>query len=235
MRTGDSLQPMNTDATAARRALLVAYLVVAVADLAAVATGTGWLAWATKPLLMPLLAAYLLVRLGPVGRVRSALPVVVSLAFACGGDIALLFDGDLAFVIGMALFAGTHIAYLVAFVPAGALAGVRWWVPTLYGLAWIALVAVLYGRLSTTMLIGLAVYGLLLFAMATAAAGLDARMGVGGLLFAASDVLIGLDAGGLTVTGQDVAVMALYAAGQAILVVRYATLSAAGRARAGIR
>jgi uncharacterized membrane protein YhhN len=222
---------MNTGMVV-RRALLVAYLAAAAANLAAVATGTGWLEWATKPLLMPLLAAYLLVRLGPVG---AAWPIVVSLAFACGGDIALLFDGDLAFVIGMALFAGTHIAYLVAFVPAGALAGLRWWIPTLYGLAWLALVAVLYGRLATPMLVGLAVYGLLLFAMATAAAGLDARLGAGGLLFAASDVLIGLGAGDLTFTGQDVAVMALYAAGQAILVVRYAAVSAAGRARAGSR
>ena len=225
---------MDTDGTAARRALLVAYLAVALADLVAVATGTAWLAWVTKPLLMPLLAAYLLVRLGPVG---PAWPVVVSLAFACGGDIALLFDGDLAFVIGMALVAGTNVAYLVAFVPAGALAGLRarWWIPALYGLAWAALIAALYGRLSTVMLIGLAAYGVLLFAMASTAAGLDGWLGVGGLLFAASDMLIGLGTGGLTVTGQDAAVMALYAAGQAILVVRYAAVSAAGRARAGIR
>ena len=111
---------MNTDGTAARRALLIAYLVVAVADLAAVATGTAWLEWVTKPLLMPLLAAYLLVRLGPVG---PAWPVVVSLAFACGGDIALLFDGDLAFVIGMALSPTWWRSYQPVPWPASAPAG----------------------------------------------------------------------------------------------------------------
>lgn len=220
---------MDTHGTA-RRVLLIAFGAVAVVELIAVATGTVWLQWAAKPLLAPLLAAYLLVR--PTER---AWPVVVSLAFACAGDITLQVPGDLAFGIGMALFAGTHVAYLVAFVPAGGLARARWWIPTGYGLSWAVFLAVLYGRLPAPMLAGLAVYGLLLFTMATAAAGLDAWMGVGGLLFAASDVLIGLHAGGLNLPGHDVVTMALYAAGQALLVVRYAAVSAAGRGRAGTR
>lgn len=224
------------------RVVLVVYLAVAVADLVAVGLPVGGLEWVAKPLLMPLLAVYLLLRLGPTGR---CWPVVLSLAVACAGDIALLFDSTTAFLVGMVLFAGTHLTYVITFLIRGAAGGLRrrWWVPVLYALAWIAGVVLVATRAPATRTVEFAVYGLILFAMGTTAAGLDGLLGLGAVLFVVSDLLIGARAVDVTLPAPagDLVIMGLYIAGQAAIVVRYGTLSRAGapvsarRASAGTR
>ncbi|GID15740.1 hypothetical protein Aru02nite_66290 [Actinocatenispora rupis] len=208
----------------ARRVLLLAYLVCAVVDLFAVATSNVELERLAKPLLMPILAGYLLVR---VGARRSVWLVVVSLAFACGGDIALLGSGGVWFGVGMALFAVTHLCYVATFVRMGALRGLRrrFWIPAAYAVAWVVLVLVVRPRVSLVFLVALAAYGLLLFAMGSTAAAVDTLLGLGALLFVVSDVLNGLGAGGLAMPGHDLVVMATYILGQAAIVVRLATLT----------
>lgn len=213
---------------AAAWVLLAAYVVGSVVELTAVAQQWTLVDRASKPLLMPLLAAYLLVRVGARGRV---LPVVVGLAFACGGDIALLVSGMAFFALGMGLFAVTHVCYLVAFLRSGALAGLRRraWVPVLYALGWLALLVVMHDRVSVPLLVALCIYGIVLYAMASGAACLDAVLGVGGLLFAVSDTMIALNTGGLRLPAHDLAVMLTYLLGQAVLVVRFAGLVSAAR------
>lgn len=221
-------------ARAAARVLLAAYVVCAVVELAAVARGWTLAERASKPLLMPILAAYLLILVGARLRV---LPVVVALAFACGGDIALLASGGFWFAVGMLLFAGTHLGYLAAFLRSGALAGLRhrWWVPVLYLVGAVVLFVALRDRVSTPLLVALVGYGVVLYSMASAAAGVDPVLGLGGLLFAVSDSLIALRTGGLALPAHDLIVMATYILGQGVLVVRYGGLVSAGRARAGTR
>jgi uncharacterized membrane protein YhhN len=73
------------------------------------------------------------------------------------------------------------------------------------------------------------VYGLALFAMASLAACRDGLLGLGGLVFAVSDVLLGLGAAGLGFAGRDVVVMVTYAVAQAVIVLRYAALTGGRR------
>lgn len=203
--------------------LLVAYVACATLDLVAVATANVALERVAKPLLMPILAGYLLVLLGAR---RSVWLVVVSLAFACAGDVALLGTGAVAFDVGMVLFAVTHLCYVATFVRLGALRGMlrRAWIPAGYAAAWVVLVLVLRPRVSPVFLVALALYGLVLFAMGTTSACVDLLLGLGGLLFCVSDVVNGLGVGGLHLPQHDLVVMATYLVGQAVLVVRFGAL-----------
>lgn len=218
----------------AARVLLAAYVVGTLVELTAVAQQWTLVDRASKPLLMPILAAYLLVRIGARLRV---LPVVVGLAFACAGDIALLVSGMAFFALGMGLFAVTHACYLVAFLRSGALGGLRRraWVPALYGLGWLTLLLVMHDRVSLPLLVALCGYGVVLYAMASSAACLDAILGVGGLLFAVSDSMIALSTGGLRLPAHDLAVMVTYLLAQGVLVVRFAGLLTSARVPAGSR
>lgn len=209
------------------RVLIGCYLVLAAADLVAVAGSVRWLEFVTKPLLMPVLAVVLLAALGRRAGAVGPVLLVVGLVFACGGDVALLFSGQVAFLVGMALFLVMQLAYAGSFVAAGALSRLRgrWWVPVLYAVAWVAGTAFVATRLALPMTVALAVYGLALFSMASLAAGRDGLLGLGGLVFAVSDVLIGLGAAGLDFAGRDLVVMVTYVVAQAVIVLRYAALT----------
>jgi uncharacterized membrane protein YhhN len=150
-----------------RRAALVLFGVAAAAELAAVAADLTVLQWIAKPLLAPLLIWFL------AGR-RDL--VTAGLACATAGDVALLVPGRLPFLIGMACFLGTQVGLLVAFLGAGrpkgaAVAG--------YVLLWAGLNALLWGHLGALRgpILG---YSMALAAMACAATGVSARIGLGG-------------------------------------------------------
>ncbi|MFG2878020.1 lysoplasmalogenase [Streptomyces sp. NPDC048337] len=132
-----------------------------------------------KPLLMPLLVAYVITRGGP----RL---LVAALLFGWGGDLALLFDAEPAFLLGMGSFAAGHVCYLVLF-------GRRTTNPLLggaYGLALIGTVALLWADLPADLRIPVAGYSLLLTAMAYRSSALGRTAGIGGALFLLSDTLI---------------------------------------------
>ena len=95
--------------------LLSAFAVLAVLNLIASGTGNETLEWATKPLLMPVLAAW-------VWRVRpDAKGVIAALLLSAAGDIALLNGGDtIWFIAGMVLFLGAHACYIATFLRHGA-------------------------------------------------------------------------------------------------------------------
>jgi uncharacterized membrane protein YhhN len=159
-------------------------LVLGAVHLVAVAADISWLEWATKPLLMPLLALWLFTRNGP----RL---MIAGLLFSALGDVLLQFD-DL-FIYGMAGFAAAHVCYVTFFVRSGALANLRtkWWIPAGYLALWIALMAWLWSGLGDLQ-IPVAAYSLLLFSTGATSAGFSGRTGLGGLLFVLSDSLIAL-------------------------------------------
>ncbi|MFD5143292.1 lysoplasmalogenase [Streptomyces sp. NPDC058401] len=191
----------------ATRALLVAFAVATALDLGSLLAGwhTGHLI--AKPLLMPLLVAYVITR-------RAPRLLIAALLFGWGGDLALLFDADPAFLIGMGSFAAGHVCYLVLF-------GRRRTGPVLgaaYAGALLSTVTLLWGDLPAELRIPVAGYSLLLTAMAYRSSALGRRAGLGGALFLLSDTLI---ATGVAEWPQpprpDFWVMATYVAAQYLL------------------
>lgn len=161
------------------RPLLIAFLVACAADLAGVLTDNGALHLVAKPLLMPLLAAYAFARRGP--RLLIA-------ALLCGwiGDVFLLADSDLAFLIGMGGFAAGHLCYLRLFGRArGAL------LPGIgYAVVLTVFVVLIWDGLPAELRVPMAGYSLLLTAMAYRSGVLGRYAAAGGALFLLSDALI---------------------------------------------
>ncbi|GGZ79311.1 lysoplasmalogenase [Streptomyces subrutilus] len=191
----------------AGRAALAGFALAAAGDLGSLLAGwdPGHLVF--KPLLMPLLVAYVLTRGAP----RL---LVAALLFGWGGDLALLFDADPAFLVGMGSFAAGHVCYLVLFgrgrtspVLAGA-----------YAVALLGTVALLWGDLPPELRVPVAGYSLLLTAMAYRSSAFGAWAGAGGALFLLSDTLI---ATGVAAWPQpprpDFWIMATYLAAQYLL------------------
>ncbi|TGB14523.1 lysoplasmalogenase [Streptomyces palmae] len=138
----------------------------------------------TKPALMPALALYTLACGGP----RL---LVAALLFGCGGDTLLEIGGDLVFLLGMGCFAAGHICYITFFlrnrrrIPPLLAAG--------YAAAWLGLVIALWSGLPAGMRGPVAVYSLLLTAMALGALSAGPVALAGGALFLLSDSLIATD------------------------------------------
>lgn len=166
------------------RKALVAFVVCSLAHLIALAAEITWLEWSTKALLMPTLAAWVWLNNG------SRL-IVAALLLSAGGDIALQFDSESVFILGMAFFAAAHVCFVGFFVRAGAVAAIRrrWFIAAGYGVVWAILVAALWPGLGD-LRYPVAGYSLLLTANAIVSAGYRVRTGLGGALFLISDALI---------------------------------------------
>ncbi|MGX1671709.1 lysoplasmalogenase [Streptomyces sp. NPDC055400] len=167
----------------AARLLLAAFAVAAAVDLIALLAGTDLVHTVAKPLLMPLLAASVVVRGGP--RLLTA-----ALLFGWGGDLLLLFDADAAFLAGMGSFAAGHVCYLVLFKRAGTPRARGGLLAAAYGLALVTTVALLWRDLPADMRGPVAGYSLLLTAMAYGSSRMGRTAGWGGALFLLSDTLI---------------------------------------------
>lgn len=161
------------------RPLLIAFLAVCAADLVAVLADSGTAHLVAKPLLMPLLAGYAAARRGP----RL---LVAALLLGWGGDVFLLADADIAFLVGMGCFAAGHVCYLRLFGRARS--------ALLPGIAYAAVLAVfitlIWPGLPAALRIPLAGYSLLLTAMAYRSGVLGRYAAAGGALFLLSDGLI---------------------------------------------
>jgi uncharacterized membrane protein YhhN len=197
-----------------RRPLLVAFLAVAVLDVVAEAVHLDLLANLAKPLLIPLLLAWVLA----VRRSTSPRLLVAGLALAWLGDLALSLPGDTAFLVGLLLFLGMQVCYIAGFVALRAVNRLRElpWLPAVGVLLWIGLNVVLGPSLGALRL-PLLVYSAALTTMAVLACGVSTRVGVGGVTFLVSDLLIGLDAAGIALPGHGPIVMATYAVGQLLI------------------
>ncbi|MFJ6511094.1 lysoplasmalogenase [Streptomyces sp. NPDC091406] len=195
------------------RPVLLAFLLVAAADLAGLLAGAEAVHLVAKPLLMPLLAGYAALRGAP----RL---LVAALLFGWGGDVFLLADNDLAFLIGMGSFAIGHVCYLTLFgrgegrgrAPVPLVTGVG------YALVLVVFLVLIWPDLPADLRIPLTGYSLLLTAMAWRAGVFGPYAAVGGALFLLSDALI---ATGIAEWPQapapDFWVMLTYIAAQALL------------------
>ena len=182
--------------------LLPLFGLVAAVELTGVALDSTPLQWLAKPLLAPVLLAYLLAHR------RRIDAVAVGLVAATAGDVALLLRGDTAFLAGMGFFLVTQIAFITAFVRYRRARAVAW---AGYLLAWAGANALLWGMLGPLRLPVLG-YSLALCLMAAAATGVSARVAVGGALFLVSDLLIGVGAAGIELPGRGLLVMITYCA-----------------------
>ncbi|MCX4525155.1 MULTISPECIES: lysoplasmalogenase [unclassified Streptomyces] len=189
------------------RALLGAFAAATAVDLGSLLADWHLGHVLAKPLLMPLLVAYVITR-------RAPRLLIAALLFGWGGDLALLFDAEPAFLVGMGSFAAGHVCYLVLF-------GRRATNPLLgaaYAVALLATIGLLWGDLPADLRIPVAGYSLLLTAMAYRSSALGARAGIGGALFLLSDTLI---ASGVAEWPQlprpDLWIMATYLAAQYLL------------------
>ncbi|MGH8795054.1 MAG: lysoplasmalogenase [Stackebrandtia sp.] len=199
------------------RLALGAFALALAADLVAVSADAKAAEWVAKPLLMPALAVVAIA--AGAARRSGGRPLLWALGTAWVADVALLFDSETAFLVGMACFAGMQICYVAGFARLGALQVLRWrpWIPAGYLTFWAAFNAAMwprFGELSAP----IAVYSLLLCAMAATAAGVSAPVALGGALFVVSDLMIGLGAADIGFAGQGAAIMASYAAAQLLIV-----------------
>ncbi|MGW6709885.1 lysoplasmalogenase [Streptomyces sp. NPDC054956] len=192
---------------AAGRLLLAAFVLAAAFDLGSLLAGWHLGHVLAKPLLMPLLIGHVITR-------RAPRLLVLALLFGWGGDLALLFDADPAFLIGMGSFAAGHVCYLVLFGrrSSGPVLGIA------YAAALLSTVTLLWGDLPAELRVPVAGYSLLLTAMAYRSSALGWRAGLGGALFLLSDTLI---ATGVAEWPQlprpDFWIMATYLAAQYLL------------------
>ncbi|MDA1358704.1 lysoplasmalogenase family protein [Glycomyces luteolus] len=194
---------------------LRAFTVAIAADLSAITFGADALRWASKPALALLLLGHLIVSTPP--GMRPARLFGIGLLLACAADIALLVDGTSAFLWGMGLFGLMQITYFAVFVRLGGLPLRRRFVaPGCYLAVWLGANIILWPRLGD-LAVPVAVYSLLLVAMAAEAVGVNRLAAAGGLLFVASDLVLGLGVAGIDFAFQDQAVMAAYAAAQLLL------------------
>ncbi|MBB4893074.1 putative membrane protein YhhN [Streptomyces olivoverticillatus] len=193
------------------RALPAAFAAVAGVHLGAILAAAPAVVHVTKPVLMPLLAVCVLVRGAP--RLLA-----VALLLGCAGDTLLQVGGDTAFLLGMGAFAAGHICYLALFARHGRAAAYthRW--AGVYAAAWLGTVVLLWPDLEPGMRVPVALYSLLLTAMALGATRAGALAAAGGVLFLLSDSLL---AGGLAGWPQaprpQFWVMLTYTAAQCLL------------------
>lgn len=161
------------------RALLLAFLVAAAVDLIGVLAGMSLVHLIAKPLLMPLLAAYAVARRGPG-------LLVAALLLGWGGDVLLLADHDIAFLLGMGSFALGHVCYLRLFGRArGPVTAAA-----VYAVVLTGFLVLIWPDLPAGLRIPLTGYSLLLTAMAWRAGVIGRYAAAGGALFLLSDALI---------------------------------------------
>jgi len=205
-----------SDALPAPRPVLVAFCVAAVLNLVAVKVGATWLELATKPLLCGLLLVWtwLACDRRPPGLLMAGLLA------ALAGDELLGPSGSAWFIAGMTAFLVMQVCYIAGFVRMGALARFREarWTAASWALLWLVLNVVLGPSLGALQ-VPIAVYSAALTTMAACAVATGhRRIGVGGVLFLVSDLLIGLGAADVDIPASGFLVMSTYAVAQLLIV-----------------
>ncbi|MCK0093138.1 lysoplasmalogenase [Rhodococcus sp. F64268] len=150
---------------------------------------------ATQWLLMPVLAAVLV--LGTAApRSRLVELTLLALTFSWLGDTAPdLFDGDTAFLVLVGFFLCAQVTYIAAFAPyrSASVLHTRRWVLAVFAVAVVALVAVCAPG-AGVLVAPVVLYALLLATMAVLATGVGRTVAIGAVAFVVSDSLIALRA-----------------------------------------
>jgi uncharacterized membrane protein YhhN len=208
-------------------AFLIAAGVAALVDWWAVARGRRMVELWAKPLTMALLVGVAATAGDPDGGVRAWL--VAGAVLGLVGDVALLGDGEAAFMVGLAAFAFGHLAYAIAAVLVGFDAA--------WALVGAAFMAVVLGfRFATRTVPGarrrggpalagaVEFYACVITAMVITAWGTTAVIaGLGAMAFAASDWVLGHERFVGPLPGGRLSVIVPYHVGQALLIVGLAT------------
>jgi uncharacterized membrane protein YhhN len=210
------LQSLTTSGRLAGKArgLFSAFAATSAAHLGSLLAGSSIGEQATKPALMPLLAAHAVAAEGPTPALLTP-----ALLASTAGDVLLQFDNESAFLAGMGGFAAAHVCYITMFVKQGALTDRRRLaiIAAGYGLAWAVLVSRLWPNLGGLQM-PVAGYSLLLASTAVTSGGLGLRAGLGGGLFLLSDTLIATRlANWKRLPGHDVWIMVTYLLAQYLL------------------
>lgn len=166
------------------------YVAVSVVYLVAQYLGTDAVTDFVKPLLMPVLLVGFLFA---VPRVRSELALLATLALVLSwfGDVTLGSVGEIWFLVGLGFFLLAHVAYVVLFLRKLRSKPLTWW-GLIYVVWWLGLVVVLWPHLGS-LLVPVAVYGLVLGAMGAIGLSCNRWIALGGALFVVSDSLLGLN------------------------------------------
>ncbi|MDN5895681.1 MAG: lysoplasmalogenase, partial [Nocardioides sp.] len=179
------------------------------------------LAEPTKWLLVPLLAATLLVETS-APRTRLVTTVLVALGLSWLGDVLPQFaDGDAAFLIMVGCFLLAQLTFIAAFRPyAGSSILTVGRVLLLPYAAVIVALIVLCAPGAGGLLVPVLIYGACLGAMAVLATGVNGLVWAGGTTFLVSDALIALEAFSdrISVPHNDFAVMLTYVVAQLLIV-----------------
>lgn len=208
---------------------LGAYAVLAALHVLGVASDSETLSWATKPLLMPVLAVWLFQQTkGSSSALRNGW--LAGLAFSTLGDVLLQFPGSLFFLLGLSAFLLAHLSFI-----AGINLGLKdrrgflrenmgWLLPLVaYPLA---LLWWLWTGIPEGMRLPVAVYASVISTMLASVVNLRGRIPpavfhtllLGALLFVLSDSLIAVSKFGQPFAGAHVAIIVTYIAGQYLLV-----------------
>ncbi|WP_051969372.1 lysoplasmalogenase [Kitasatospora azatica] len=196
------------------KGLLTAFAATSAAHLGSLLTDTHVVEQATKPALMPLLAAHAV-----SGAERLPRLLAPALLASTAGDTLLQVDAEPAFLAGMGAFATAHVCYITMFAQQGALTDRRRIAITAaaYATAWAVMLSRLWPGLGT-LKVPVAGYSLLLAGTAVTAAGLGLRGGLGGGLFLLSDTLIATRlAGWKQLPGHEFWIMSTYITAQYLL------------------
>lgn len=206
--------------------LLAAFVVVSVLNVVGSAAGFVLLTTMTKPFIMPLLFVWALAVL-PRPITKTGVWFLVGIGFAWLGDLLLMGEGDLFFVLGIAGFFGMQICYIVAYLLVkGPHLVKRFWWATIPFIAYWAFMNFIMDP--GEMRIPILLYSIVLVGMSVVAFDLIPRLPsplgvqvfIGSALFVVSDSFIalgafaGLDWGNLT----SFLIMATYTVAQFMIV-----------------
>lgn len=194
------------------------YVLVGIVHLVALAVSEENLSTFTKPLLMPFLLAGLLFAL-PRWRTQVALFAALAIVFSLAGDVGIATPGELSFLIALGLFLIAHIFYIVLFAWKLRMRQMSLW--SLVYLAWWVVFLVILAPHTGSILIPVAVYGLVLGTMGAIALSCNRFIAIGGLLFVISDSLLALHKflPGFDLWQADFTIMLTYIAAQGLIAV----------------
>lgn len=208
---------------------LWAFTVAAAANLLGQSLQYDALVLFSKPLLMPLLAAWFWQATANAGGwLRKA--VLAALFFSTLGDVLLMFDSGNFFLFGLGAFLVAHLFYMSGFYANTSLSTGFLREKPIWVLPFVAYLAGLLGFLwpgiPAEMQLPVAVYACVITGMALSVLNLKNAaepqawrwLMAGAVLFVLSDSLIALEKFGQPFVGSRVAVMLTYIVGQYLLV-----------------
>ena len=170
--------------------LFIPFLVASAVHLVALAIADDSLSTFTKPLLMLSLLAGLLFAL-PRWRTLVALLAALALLFSWAGDVGIASPGELSFLVALGFFLIAHVFYIVLFLRKLRMRRFSLW-SLIYLAWWVALLAILLPHIGS-LLIPVAIYGLVLGGMGAVAVTCNRYIALGGALFVVSDTILALN------------------------------------------